>query len=623
MALAAGMMLLLLPSCKQDRAMSNNAGPASLQAKQAPPLVEWVETARVQAHTRFSLKNFQEDPKTFMEASAIFAEMGIRTYTRHFKTGGEANWWESKDPKVAQLPAALLEDAHKRGIGMIAYYRHMENSAAAAAHPDWLCRQANDSTYERRGAMMCLNSPYKEYLIENVKKVAALGVDGIYFDEVHMPPTACWCQYCKADFAKISPKGHPKGIRGPHREQFMKLKAFNNQVIIDFFKELKAALREAGYQTPIIVSSNNWPAMTDNTMNSELFQYVDIHKTEMKTGNNMEHPQMLFKASDAAEPWPLDRGLKLALGYVLARDATNGAPAHIWVHKLANDQAAMAAVAGMAGHGSIANLDLEEGEIRQKPFQAAFELGNKIGDALGHTRPLRWFGIYFSEEARDSYWNTPNQAWEQVIMPVYGAYACATQLGAPVGMLTDAHLRRNMLSGYKVVFVADRARIPAEAQKALSAFEAQGGTVIESTGAKAWHTKQGQAGAIKWLRQQLEKLSPPTQALYPSAYMATDVFRKNDQEWVFAAINDFGWVYTGNLESLAKRKPEEYQRAMNQQAGKMCQGFQLQIRCEASPKAVTEAVTGVSLPFKWDAGKKVCTVEMPPFQHIALARINW
>ena len=57
---------------------------------------------------------------------------------------------------------------------------------------------------------MCFNSPYAEAFLTRALELAAMGVDGFYFDEVHMPKTGCWCTFCRKGFKTKTGLNHPR-----------------------------------------------------------------------------------------------------------------------------------------------------------------------------------------------------------------------------------------------------------------------------------------------------------------------------------------------------------------------------------------------------------------------------
>ena len=94
----------------------------------------------------------------------------------------------------------VLRECHKRGIGVTGYINAGLNHELARCHPEWLQMSKDGKIYRfREGGMsffrtMCYNSEYHQYLLDEVKEVLELGVDGIFCDCMEVRP--CYCANC-------------------------------------------------------------------------------------------------------------------------------------------------------------------------------------------------------------------------------------------------------------------------------------------------------------------------------------------------------------------------------------------------------------------------------------------
>ncbi len=366
-------------------------------------LPEWFDQWRVCAHTRLGPP--WRDKPIFLDAAAPLASLGFHVFSRHIKTGKEGAWWPSRVGPVEDWARdrdwarEILDDAHRNGLRLIVYYRHMEDAGMAERHPDWVCVDAAGAPVEtNRGAIMCLNSPYVDYLLERQLELAERGADGFYYDEVHMPKQGCWCSFCRRLFEERTGLEMPSAA-DPRDPVWQKLIEFKNATIERAFLKLRQGLHAANPEIVMLISGNSYPAMVENHTSHRLYRIADSFKTEFSLPDRIGNNRVFQVDSSLKRP---ESDVRIAMGYALARDAADGRPAHIWCHGLINEESAVYAAAGMIAHGCIANLDNSEGEIPNPAlFQKAVALGNRVSPALAGTRPLYWALVHFSEEARN------------------------------------------------------------------------------------------------------------------------------------------------------------------------------------------------------------------------------
>ena len=99
------------------------------------------------------------------------------------------------------LLAAQIEAAHEIGVKTPVYISAGFDEKMSRRHPDWLVRNADESTIGVRDFAQpgyhrfCFNTPYLDYLAAQVEEVVQnYDCDGIFLDIVGAYP--CHCQYC-------------------------------------------------------------------------------------------------------------------------------------------------------------------------------------------------------------------------------------------------------------------------------------------------------------------------------------------------------------------------------------------------------------------------------------------
>ncbi len=572
-------------------------------------LPAWYDEHRVQLHTRLGPGHMKLP--IFLPTAAALRSMGVRTFVRHIKSGGEGAWWPSAVGAIfpgceeRNLAQEIIDDAHANGCRIIAYSRHMEDHALFLEHPEWAARDDRGEALQARREKICFNSPYDDFMQTRLLELVDMGVDGFYFDEVHMPKIGCWCENCKRLFREQTGLDHPE-FYDPSNPIWHKLIDFNNATIERVFRKWRAAIHERNPECVMLIGSNTWPTMADRHMTNRLFRIADSMKSEYTLALRM-NGRILPPGPDAE---PFDPEVKLALGYALSRDACDGRPAHIWTFNLQDEASALYAAAGMMTHGCIANIDVREQTIPNMTYKAAFELGDRVSPYLHQTKPLRWAAVHYSELARDQYKLDGEEAWREVLFPVYGSYAALFRARVPVGIITDSQLEDGLLGGYRVLVVPAPEHLTERMAEVIAEFEAAGGVAIRNRDEWAWHSPDGQQAAIDSFIQALgdEPAKASVQATGGPADMHVDSYvnRAGDRLTV-ALCNEFTWVFTGRNppapEDLPKPPPD-------------CEGVSVMVRDRGMPSRVFDAVTGEELGFtQVDGGVRVT---VPTFGYMAV-----
>jgi len=130
----------------------------------------------------------------------------------------------------------MVEECHKLGIGVVAYFNVGLDHEMARKHRDWCLVNKEGQIIEGdRTAnffrLMCLNSGYRDYLLGMIKEVTELyPIDGIFLDCILINP--CYGNECNEGMVEqgMDP------LNDEHAAAFMK------QSTIDFFKEVKQAI---------------------------------------------------------------------------------------------------------------------------------------------------------------------------------------------------------------------------------------------------------------------------------------------------------------------------------------------------------------------------------------------
>ena len=584
-------------------------------------LPEWYDRWRVSGHTRWATGTWK-NPEFFRLAEHSKA-LGLHSFVRQVKSAGEGAWWPSRvggiQPglPVPNLAKVLLDDAKRRGLQMIAYYRHMEDRYVAEEHPDWVARNFAGKPYSKRGIQLCFNSPYAEFVRTRLLELADMGARAFYFDSFHMPKDGCWCGYCKKKFKEETGLDHP-AAPDPKDPLWRRLQTFNNETMERAFLEWRRALHRRDRRVVMLIGNHSYPALVERHLTHRLMRIADSVKTEFATGNRNFGRLVRI---EGRYPSMAPEDARVALGYVLSRDAADGRPPHVWINGLRERDSAKLAVAGVIAHGGIANLDFDEKEIPDfATFKDAIDLGNRISPWFAGTKPLRWAAIHHNEYAHEQYATDMSRVWRRILSPEQGAYLTLLRARLPVGIVVDSQLEQGLLEGYQVLFLPEPTQLTARMRAAVAAFRKRGGHVIENDPTWTWHTADGRSAAMLAFAQELAPrvANAPVTTFGGPEKMHMDAFRAHERKRVTVGlVNDFTKARVGPLARLAEGRDA----LVGGFPPPAIEGVTLTFRGLPDPKKSFDAVTGKKLTAKRTS--RGLEIAVPAFDVMAVVVVEY
>lgn len=175
----------------------------------------WFSSHIRQVHVDFHMPEFPYDAINDFDAESFVAEfvrakvnvVGIFTKC-HFGNAFYDNTVGHKHSGLKQdFFGEVLEEAHKHGIKVIAYYSLGTDAYAVEHNPDWYQIDKDGSKRGGKGTVWelpCINSPYREELvIPQLKEITAkYAMDGYLLDIPYLWDHHCFCRYCKSRFVQ-------------------------------------------------------------------------------------------------------------------------------------------------------------------------------------------------------------------------------------------------------------------------------------------------------------------------------------------------------------------------------------------------------------------------------------
>jgi hypothetical protein len=138
----------------------------------------------------------------------------------------------------------MIDECHKHGIGVAAYYSVIYDTWAYRTHPDWRIIGADGQPVAERSryGVCCVNSPYRDHVASIVEELCwNYEFEGIRFDMTFWP-RVCYCHHCQECFARETGRDLPKVINweDPHWVSFQRKR---EEWLVDFAALQTATVR--------------------------------------------------------------------------------------------------------------------------------------------------------------------------------------------------------------------------------------------------------------------------------------------------------------------------------------------------------------------------------------------
>jgi hypothetical protein len=516
-------------------------------------LPDWCEAARVQAHSEHSLQLALD--LTPEGHARVIRKMGADVLCRIYLTRDEGAWWQSAVGEINPLIgkrefAREISDAvHAQGMKSIAYHRHMSDALMQREHPDWVCKLPDGSPFlEPRGKsktvfVLCLNSPYREYIKTRLIELAERGVDAIYFDNRHMPDI-CICKYCIEKFR--NDLGHEMNIEAlVGSPDYLEAVDFVNRSMVEAFLEWRAAVSERHPEVFFCVKSSQYANYQSPHIDYNLLAISETSGTEFHKpfGHNTT---VMRDEPDFAEP-PFDH--QLALGWSIVRDCSDGRPPLMWIPHIRSEDKALYSSAAAVTYGCIAAMNMSirdlaaDGPKNAALFTSSFDMGKRVSPHLAYARPIPWAALHISERSRNARLADRKVAWREVFCPALGAFQALKELHVPWVTVSDLALSRDLDPRTRLLVLPWPDELTEDQQRVVNAFEARGGCVVRLDPSEGWHTKTGKPGLVGRLSAEIRQRAgdPPIAIDGPAAMHAVCFDQPEQNRQTICLTNTWGW----------------------------------------------------------------------------------
>jgi len=161
-------------------------------------------------------------------------------------------YYDTKVGKRSRIGRDLLnevcDEARANSISVIAYYSVCWDNYVAEKNPEWAMRDKEQQPirkYPSKGAYwtwVCLNSPYREYVLKQLREISVYDIVGFWLDILGIPSSpqkGCFCQYCIRKFADEYHAEAPSEA-GWQNPTYRKYERFQLRSLFSFLREVRS-----------------------------------------------------------------------------------------------------------------------------------------------------------------------------------------------------------------------------------------------------------------------------------------------------------------------------------------------------------------------------------------------
>ena len=504
---------------------------------------DWFLGHRVHGHTRWypwhPTRSAFYGVDGFERAAADIADVGAHVFTRSGRHYDEDPWWPSEVPLDATGHQQFLAARTEHGIAlaagrsllqeavteawahdepMLAYYNDMSEASVAAAHPEWICRDAAGApaTHETKGTYLDITGPYGAVVRQRLLELADAGASGAYLDFRHVPGGGCYGSALAADY-QAAHGSVPAPGRTAAYQQFLE---FTARRLDETLEGWRSAVQREYPSFRVITSVTSVPALTRLEMDSRLGVEGDT-KSEFGVAIARGQSNSVL-VNNPTLPRPDDQ-VRIGFGLALLRDAHRGhgdGVAHIWKGPSPTVGQDRSFVGAVTTFGAVAAYNLDENVLAGRPaagspsradYASVFSLGDRLSPALAHSAPITQTAVVFSEGERNALFPLGDvQIWKQQVLPALGGFEALTRSGLSPSVLADDALSAGVPTSVRTLWVPDEARLTATQQSAVDAFRARGGRVLgDGLAGLAWGTQPEYDASVAALERQVATDSQP------------------------------------------------------------------------------------------------------------------
>ena len=382
-----------------------------------------------------------------------------------------------------------LPQAHKRGIRVMIYFCvHWFNRPFGDQHPDWLQRSEDGQPLTdvyTTGTDFCINAPYREWVFQVLRDLAAYPIDGIFYDGPVFRANTCYCRHCQAKFRKAY--GRPMPSKPERRgAAFRDLLEFKANSIADFLADSQRILKAINPGIALYMNGGlrgaNWAT---GRLNRVIAKHQDLLGAEggfiagdltrvplWKPGITAklletqapDKPRVIFSAA-SHKPWTFSVLPEPELRLLYADSIANAA--NVWM--------------------GITSFEIEQPEMRAITALNKFVAAN--GTYFKNTRSEARAAIVWSDTTANFYQGSDAQMIDIDRVPqrsevgnldleFAGLSDALVRSGIPFDVIDDMALEQEELDRYRAIFLPNVACMSERTALKLRQYVQRGGNLL-------------------------------------------------------------------------------------------------------------------------------------------------
>lgn len=192
----------------------------------------------------------------------------------HLTASGSMSYYnEEKDGAALD---EYLKEAHKCGIREIQYINvHCIPQEEYEKHTDWVQMDKNGNEIMAYNVYyyLCVNGPWREYILEQIRGLCEHDTDGIFLDGPIMMQNGCFCEKCREKFKNKYGHSMYEGSAYERTE-------FNTASVTELMRDISGIVKKAGRDILLYVNNSSLRADITGCNTRRVYPYVDMLGTE-------------------------------------------------------------------------------------------------------------------------------------------------------------------------------------------------------------------------------------------------------------------------------------------------------------------------------------------------------
>ncbi len=403
---------------------------------------------------------------------------------------GRAYYYGSKiypaHPKLkTDFMKEIVREAKKNNIRVVAMVAHTSNKWLYERRPDWAQRTVNGEpivldSIPRKAVfgsiewpLMCLNSPFKQVILDEVREALRYDVDAVLLDSFRYQPDfprACYCRYCREEFKRAT------GMELPGRPDWNTLEwreawKWRYNVVLNRIVEIKEVIsKTTNKKVPLAYNSHpfSWAGRA-NKIVEEGRSLLDIVFAENGEAD-YQPPGFVYEIARLTKALSGGKPVWVSRTYFhVKRTPTATTP-------VALRQGIWEAVMGDASPWVLIFLSAYFQDKRLFDTIAdAYSRIEKIEEYINNVEPLRYAAVVYSNETRDWY---ARDKPENYVDEVRGFFYSLLYSNIPVDYVSDQDLNYNNLRKYSTLVLANTVCIQDNAVEEIEKYVRDGGGLV-------------------------------------------------------------------------------------------------------------------------------------------------